>query len=221
MAARSQGTIYHQALYWIRYQNQWTINPKWYWINEAENRRFFSPDEENQLIAHTHLHRKAGKWDVGGGMTFSWIYAQFPDRDYDHAVSEVRPFVEAAHEFPLGKAFVQNKLRIDNRFFETSNDAGVLEDFYYVTRFRYRIQFRFVLKKHEDTPVIGLRLADEIMINSKQNVFDQNRVHVSVDFRVIKSLSLEAGYVYLYQQRAGRDEYFSRQVARFTVIHRI
>jgi hypothetical protein len=221
VVARSQDSVYHQALYWIRYQNQWTINPKWYWVNEGENRRFFSPDEENQLITHTHIHRRAGQWDVGAGMTFSWIYAQFPERGYEHAVSEVRPFVEVAHELPIGKAFIQNKLRVDNRFFEIGNDAGVLEDYYYVTRIRYRLQFRFILKGKEDKPVIGMRLADEIMFHTKQNVFDQNRVQASVDFLVIKSLSLEAGYVYLFQQRAGRSEYFSRQVVRFTIYHRI
>jgi hypothetical protein len=158
---------------------------------------------------------------MGAGMTFSWVYSQFPDRDYEHAVSEVRPFVEVAHELPLRKAFIQNKLRVDNRFFEVGDDAGVFEDFYYVTRIRYRLQFRFVLKRKEETPVIGMRLADEIMFHTKQNHFDQNRVHASVDFLIMKSLSLEAGYVFLFQQRTGREEYFSRQVIRFTAIHRM
>ncbi|MDH4297706.1 MAG: hypothetical protein OEV74_15615, partial [Cyclobacteriaceae bacterium] len=59
--AHSQRTVTPQYLYWIHYQNQLVLSPKYYWVNEIENRRFFNPDVENQLIAHSHFHYKPGK----------------------------------------------------------------------------------------------------------------------------------------------------------------
>jgi len=219
--AHSQQKVTQQALYWIRYQNQLKLSSKFYWINEAENRRFFSPDVQNLIIAHSHVHYKRGPWDFGAGLTLSWSYAQIPENGYQYAAFEIRPFAEASHERKLGKIFLQNRLRIDNRFLQASKDQGVWEDSNYMMRLRYRLQARVVLKRKDDVPTIGLKVADEIMLNTKQNLFDQNRIYLSTDFRVSKKITLEPSYVHVYQQRLGMDEFFSRHVIRFSVIHKI
>lgn len=219
--AHSQRIVTPQYLYWIRYQNQLALSPKYYWVNEIENRRFFNPDVENQLIAHSHFHYKPGKWDLAGGLTLSWIYAQKPEDGFQHAVFEIRPFLEASNELQIGKIYFQNRLRVDNRFFQANRQQTILEDTYYVMRLRYRVQARIVLKRKEDIPTIGLRVGDEIMLNTKQKTFDQNRIYISMDFAVLKNLSLEPSYVYVYQQRIVKDEFLSRQVIRFSLIHRI
>ena len=217
----SQRIVYQQALYWIRYQNQLTFSPKYYWINEVENRRFFNPDVENLIIAHSHFHYKPGKWDFGAGLTMSWSYAQKPENGFQYVGFEIRPFVEASNEQKLGKIFLQNRLRIDNRFLQLAGDQSIWDGAYYVMRLRYRLQARMVLKKKDDIPTIGLKIGDEFMVNTKQNLFDQNRIYVSSDFRISRKISLEPSYVHVYQRRAGRDEFFSRHVIRLSIIHKL
>lgn len=218
----SQRVVNHQSLYWIRYQNQLVFSPAFYWNNEIDNRRFFNPDVENQFIFHSRLHFKKGKWDMATGLTLSWIYAQKPENGYDHSTAEIRPVAEVTYDQPLGKISFQNRLRIDNRFLEESQDQSVWEESYYVLRLRYRAQLRFPLKTNSDNiTTISLRTAYEIMINNKENTFDQSRIYLTGEFYLTKALSLETGYVYIYQQRFGLEEYFARNVFRFSVLHKI
>lgn len=220
--AHGQSVVHSQALYWIRYQNQLNLNPRFYAINEIDNRRFFSPDVENQLIMHSRLHYVNKRWNFGGGLTFSWIYAQIPENGYAHSTAEVRPVVEGSYEFPAGKAAIQQRVRIDNRFIEESQDQSVWEDSFYVFRFRYRLQARIPLKTNNaGVPTIFLRVSEEIMFNNKENTFDQNRVYASTEFSINKKLTLETGYIFIYQQRFGTDEFFSRHVVRFSIIHNL
>ena len=220
--AFGQSVVYPQALYWIRYQNQLNITPKFYSINEIDNRRFFNPDVENQLIIHSRLHYVKDRWNFGAGLTFSWIYAQIPENGYSHSTAEVRPVVEGTYEFPARKVLIQQRVRIDNRFIEESQDQSVWDDSFYILRFRYRLQARIPLKTNDDgATTIGLRLSEEIMMNNKENTFDQNRIYASTEFALNKNLTLETGYIFIYQQRFGTEEFFSRHVLRFSVIHNL
>jgi hypothetical protein len=221
--ALAQRMVNHQSLYWIRYQNQLIFSPQVYWNIEFDNRRFFGTDVENQFIFHSKLHYKKKSWDFGGGITASWIFAQKPENGYTHAAIELRPVIEASHELRLGSVGLQNRIRIDNRFLEEDPDISILKASSYVMRFRYRLQARVPLKKNaESLPVIVLRVADELMFNHTKNTFDQHRINVSTDFFISKALTLEVGYVYIYQQRFGSDnEFFQRNVARFSLIHKI
>jgi hypothetical protein len=220
--AFGQSVVYPQALYWIRYQNHLNITPKFYLNNEIDNRRFFHPDVENQFIIHSRLHYVKDRWNFSAGLSFSWIYAQIPENGYSHSTAEVRPVIEGAYEFPVRKVLIQQRVRIDNRFIEESQDQSVWENSFYVFRFRYRLQARIPLKANDDgATTISLRLSDEIMLNNKKNTFDQNRIYVSTEFVLNKKLTLETGYIFIYQQRFGTEDFFSRHVLRFSIIHNL
>jgi hypothetical protein len=131
------------------------------------------------------------RWNFGAGLTFSWIYAQIPEKGWSHTVAEIRPVVEGSYEVPAGKVLVQQRARIDNRFIEENQDQSVWENSFYIFRFRYRLQARIPLKLNKDgAPVIGLRLSEEIMFNNKENTFDQNRIYASTEFTINKKLIL-------------------------------
>jgi hypothetical protein len=129
--------------------------------------------------------------------------------------------VEATHEAGQKKITLQNRLRIDNRFFEVNENESIWSESRYVTRLRYRVQIRLLLNEHKGKNPINLRVANEIMVNTKENVFDQFRLYVTGDFYVNRNFSLETGYIYIYQQRFASQDVFSRHVFRFSVLHRI
>jgi hypothetical protein len=215
--------VYHnQTLYWLRFQNQLVFSPRVYWNNEIDNRRFIGPDVQNQLIYHSRLHYKTGKWDLAGGITWSMAYAQIPENGSRAPIAEIRPVAEATHEQSIAQnLFMQNRIRVDSRFFQEERETSIFEESELIFRLRYRLQVRFPLKRNDDNvTLIGMRIADEIMINSTENVYDQNRIYITTDFYINKSLSLEAGYLYINQQRFDRDDFFLRNVLRFSVLHR-
>jgi len=59
------------------------------------------------------------------------------------------------------------------------------------------------------------------MLNHTKNTFDQNRIYVTGDFYLTGNFTFELGYIYIYQQRFGQDEFFERHVARFTLLHKL
>jgi hypothetical protein len=211
-----------QTLYWLRYQSLLIFSKRLSWNNDIDNRRFIGPDVQNQFIFHSRLHYRADRWDFATGITYSVAYAAIPEQGYDHAMAELRPVAEVTYEIPVRKSFLAHRLRLDNRIFQESPGESVLEESFFVMRYRYRIQYRTALKRNEsNATTIGLRIADEIMVNDRRNFYDQNRIYVTGEFMLSRQFSLEAGYIYIHQRRLSRDEYFSRNVLRFSVLHRI
>jgi hypothetical protein len=215
-------TVYHQNVYWLRYQTQLVFNDNWQWNNEIDNRRFFNPDVQHQFIFHSRVHYRSGRWNFGVGFTTSAAYASRPEFVVSHPVTEIRPVVEASYEIPTRRLLLQQRIRFDSRFFEEDRFDGLNGTYDFVGRLRYRIQARFALKKNkENLQTIGMRLADEVMVNTKDNFFDQQRVYVSVDSRLSNRFTLETDYIHIYQQRRGVEEFFSRNVLRISLLHRI
>jgi hypothetical protein len=211
-----------QYAYWLRYQLQVPLSPKLLLTSEFDNRRFFDPDVALQFITHQRLHYRTGHWDFVGGLTYSIAFAQKPEEGFDEGISEVRPVIEAGHEFLAGKFFIGNRIRIDDRFIQSDPDQSVFEESVNIVRFRYRLQFRIPLKTDDNQqPTVSLRVADEIMFNNWKNTFDQNRIYATLDFVLSKKFSVETGYIYIYQQRFGRDEFFERHVFRLSLVQRI
>lgn len=218
----AQKNYYSQDLYWIRYQNQLYFSPSVYWNNEFDNRRYFSPNLEAQFIFHSRLHKKIKRFDFGGGLTYSVAYTNRPENGYRPPRREIRPVIEGSHEFPFKMMFIQNRIRIDSRFLQSDPEVPLLEESDFVIRFRYRLQVRIpIVKNDSGNPMFTLKVSDEIMFNSNENFYDQNRVYILGDFVLNKNVTLEAGYIYIDQHAYGREEFYARNVLRFSVNHRI
>lgn len=210
------------AVYWIRYQNNLAFSPTISWNNDIDNRRFIAPDVQTQLIYHSRLHLKKGRWDYAAGLTLSWAFASQPENPVQHPVVEVRPVAEVNYEVPFRKWLLQQRIRMDNRFFEEDKTETIFDGSTYVMRLRYRLQARVPLVRNsKGDPTVIFRIADEIMVNHRENFFDQQRLYLSGDFFVNKNWSVEAGYIHIYQQRFASDNFLQRHVLRFSLIHKL
>jgi hypothetical protein len=213
---------YVQGVTWFRYQNQFYFTPNLYWNNEIDTRRFINPSVQNQLITHSHLHLRYNAWDIAAGLTYSRAYAAFPKNGSQRVVNELRPTVEGLHERRLKKFFLQNRIRLDHRFFEDDPSESIFESSRYVFRFRYRLQLRIpALKNSVGQQLVSVRLANEVMVNHTENFFDQNRIYATMDYFFSKNLAVEGGYIYIYQQRFGTQDFFYRHVIRLSLLHKL
>ena len=213
----AQKNVSHQQTYWIRYQNQLVFSNRLMWSNEIDNRRFFKPGMQNQLIIHTRVNYLLKNFEPAVGCSFSWQYAQEPEVGYDVVVPEIRPFQEVTYHTPLSKKIkFNNRLRMDDRFLRNHTNTELTEGYTFILRFRLRSQVAYTLKEN-----CILRFGDELFINDRGNTFDQNRVFLYVEFILSRKYAIEAGYLHIYQQRANNKGFFARDIARLTFAHKI
>ncbi len=225
--ASAQKTVSHQNLYWLRYHNQLVFNKKISWNNEIENRRFFENNTQHHTIMHSHLHYKFyPNADVAFGLTYSLQSPQDPNATIDLVVPEKRIFQEISYDNPISSRFkLTHRLRIDERFIHKNNGKILLDGNDFNFRFRYRLQASCSLNSAEAKVPTTLKISNELMLNAGStivyNQFDQNRVYAGIEQGFTKNLSAELGYIHWYQQRASGNQFFSREIIRLTVFHKI
>jgi hypothetical protein len=212
----------------MRYVNQTTFkNNKLNLQYEIEGRRFIETKERHHFITHARLHyRVTPQFNVGGGLTYSRQSSQFPNREDNLVVPEIRFVQEANYTIPVNKRIsIQQRLRIDERFIRKNNGFELLEGHTFNFRFRLRLQGNFRLNKDDNKLPTLMKVSNEVMFNAGKNiiynVFDQNRIYAGVEQRFSKSFSGEVGYLHWFQQTAIGNRFFSRDIIRFTLFHNI
>jgi hypothetical protein len=114
---------------------------------------------------------------------------------------------------------------LEERFFRQVDEHGnLLEGYDFNFRFRYQLQAEVgLINKETKKGALSLKVFDEIHLNfGKQivrNTFDQNRIGGSLAYGLTKNIELEGGYFNWFQQRSSGDEYYNRNIIRFTLHH--
>ena len=223
----AQKSVTHQNLYWIRYYNQLVINKKITWHNEIEDRRFLDNNRQHHLIMHSRLHYKFfPNADVALGISYSLQSPQDEHAIANLVIPEIRPTQEFNYNNLLTKRFsLQQRFRIDERFIHKNDGKVLLDGYDYNFRFRYRLQANYILNNSESSKSLILKVSNEVVLNAGKNIiynqFDQNRVALSFEKVLNRDFSAELGYIYWYQQRPSEKDFFSRNIIRLTLYHKI
>jgi hypothetical protein len=217
-----------QNLYWMRYANTTALkHPKLSLQFEAEGRRFFETNERHHFITHARLHyRVTPQFNVAGGITYSRQSSQFPFREKNLVVPEIRLVQEANYNIPVSRRVsLQQRLRIDYRLIRRNNGFELLEGYNFNIRFRFRLQGSFLLNKDLTKNATILKISNEVMLNAGSrivyNIFDQNRIYLGLEKRFSKALAGEIGYLHWYQQTAAGNVFFDRNIIRTTLFHNL
>jgi hypothetical protein len=219
--------IISQQIYWLRYYNQYAINDKATLQNEIEDRRFFKNSRQHQLVFHTRLHYRFFKnTETAIGLTYLLQSPNDPLSTSKLVVPELRPVQEFSFFNPISNRLsFQHRVRIEERFTRNNDTKTLSKGYDFNFRFRFRIQAQLKLSKEEAKRLVTLKVANEIMFNAGNkivyNQFDQNRISVALETGLTKTLSLELSYIHWYQQRSSGNQFYSREIARLSVIHKL
>ncbi len=219
--------VTHQALYWTRYYNQISLNDKWTWHNEVDNRVFFENNKHQNLIVHSRLHYKFLKnADLAIGFTYSLQGPQDPNSKSNLIIPELRPVQELNFNSTISNRLaILQRLRIDERFIRKNNGVELLEGYNFNFRFRYRLQAAYKFQKVAAKITTTLKISDELMFNCGKNIvynqFDQNRFYLGIEQVINKNISAELGGMYLFQKRSSGYQFFDRDIIRFTIYHKL
>jgi hypothetical protein len=223
--AQTEKKVDHQSLLWTRYYNQLTLNNKWSFHTEFDNRIFLNPVEENLYVIRLQGRYKINtNLEIGSGLSYFSVATQNPDFPIDFRTPEYRAQQDIVFKQDFGKFTLNQRFQVEQRFFQNASKIELLSGTTFFWRFRYRLQGEYSFWEKENQYLKAI-VYDELMINGGKNVakntFDQNRIYVAFQYGVNKNIALELGYLNSFQQRASGVDYFDRDIIRFTFFHKI
>lgn len=225
----AQKNVEHQDLVWYGYYNTVEINEKYSVLSEIQERHFINPVAQHQLVFRSNLQRKLGEqWNVSGGITYFLQSPNNPESESDLVVPEIRPDIGFGYQQKINSVTINHRYKAEARFFhDTKNDELVGGFRFSNFRFRYQLGVDIPILKDKETKQNKLivKIKDEVMLNAGRkivkNVFDQNRVYLALNYQFNKALAMEIGYMNWYQQRSSGVDFYSRDIFRFSLFHKI
>ena len=215
----SQKKTEDQNLLWLRYQLKLSLNPDWQVTQEIEERTYWFPWRQHQFLTRTMLNYKLGKgWSAGAGFAyFEQSLPQNPSEKDHYSLTELRPQLEISYKQNLSEKFELSH-RYWSEFRIMEQEDGKFK--YTHNRSRYKLEIGYLPIKQ-----IKLKAFEEIMFNIGSdityNVFDQNRLGLGFQYMPFRNLGFELGYINWFQQRSSGDEFYNRNIIRFTILHSI
>lgn len=223
----AQKKVTNQQLVWFAYHNTIRFNENWTLLSEVQERRFFNPGAQHQLVFRSTIQRKLiENWNVSAGMTYFLQSPQDPESESNLIVPELRPDIGFDNKQKLAFMTISHRYKMEARFMHDFANEELTGGYRFSNfRFRYQLGLDIPLWRQQDTREerLTLRLKDEIMLNSGskivKNTFDQNRMYAGLNYRINPDFAVEAGYLNWYQQRASGTDYYDRDIIRFSVFH--
>lgn len=223
--SQSTNNTTRQNLLWTRYYNQITINEKWSVHSELEARIFSTPLTENlNLFRIQGRYRPTNNIETGVGMAYFSVATQNPELISNFKTPEYRLQQDVIWKHFIFHTILSQRLQIEERFVENTNNETVLPGSVVTFRLRYRLQAEFPIWQNKSKFIKAI-LFDEVHFNFGKtiinNTFDQNRVYAGIQYGINSNFALELGILNSYQKRASGIDYYDRDVIRVSLFHKI
>ena len=222
-----QKNVENQQLLWYGYYNKLQINQNWVLKSEVQERHFYQPLVQHQLVFRTNLDRRILD-DINVSLGFV-VFLQSPN-DPESESTLMVPELRTDFGFNAKKKYkyfnVNQRFKVEARFFHQTENNELVGGYHFSNfRLRYQLGLDIPLIKKQDAEKLILKIKDEVMFNFGKNivknVFDQNRIYIGLNYPMNKNLAFEAGYLNWFQQRPSGTDFYNRDIIRFSVFHTI
>ena len=222
-----QKNVDNQQLLWYGYYNKLQINQNWVLNSEVQERHFYQPLVQHQLVFRTNLDRRILD-DINVSLGFV-VFLQSPN-DPESESTLMVPELRTDFGFNAKKKYkyfnVNQRFKVEARFFHQTENNELVGGYQFSNfRMRYQLGLDIPLIKKQDAEKLILKIKDEVMFNFGKNivknVFDQNRIYIGLNYPMNKNLAFEAGYLNWFQQRPSGTDFYNRDIIRFSVFHTI
>ena len=222
-----QKNVENQQLLWYGYYNKLQINQNWVLNSEVQERHFYQPLVQHQLVFRTNLDRRILD-DINVSLGFV-VFLQSPN-DPESESTLMVPELRTDFGFNAKKKYkyfnVNQRFKVEARFFHQTENNELVGGYQFSNfRMRYQLGLDIPLIKKQDAEKLILKIKDEVMFNFGKNivknVFDQNRIYIGLNYPMNKNLAFEAGYLNWFQQRPSGTDFYNRDIIRFSVFHKI
>jgi Protein of unknown function (DUF2490) len=175
-----------------------SINKKTDWLIEYQWRRTNGFKYWQQGLFRTALQFKPNSnvaLAAGYAQAETFAYGDYPIAS-NGTFPEHRLFEQVLLKQSLSKLSISHRFRIEQRFIGRVK-AGThreIEDWLFSNRFRYMLKLQYPFSKN----FYGW-CGDELMLNAGKtvgvNIFDQNRIHLNLGYKVNNKMAVELGYI--------------------------
>lgn len=197
---------------WFVYTGTFKIKPKIAIHTEYQWRRSDGIKNWQQGLLRTGINYAIRK-DVS--LNAGYAFAEtFPYGDYTpvNAFPEHRIFEQIVINNLVGKVSLSHRFTLEQRFVGAvslqNNQKNT--DWNFLNRIRYRIRAELPLTKNKqaDKNIWSIVFIDELFIgwgkNIGANIFDQNRLALLLNYKINKTVKIEAGYLNQIVQQGKR-----------------
>ena len=223
----AQKKVENQQLIWYGYYNSLKFNENWSLNSEIQERQFYNPTAQHQLVLRSNLERKLiGDWNASVGMTLFLQNPNNPNSESNLTVPELRPDFGFNHKQKLGFVTINHRYKAEARFFHDVENEKLVGGYRFSNfRLRYQLGLDIPIWKNEKQQTIIVKIKDEIMFNAGnkivKNTFDQNRIYLAVNYKLNNSYAVELGYMNWFQQQKSGTDFYNRDILRFSLFHSI
>ena len=223
----AQKKVENQQLIWYGYYNDLKFNENWNLNSEIQERQFYNPTAQHQLVFRSNLERKVfGDWNASVGMTLFLQNPNTPNSESNLTVPELRPDIGFSNKQKLGFLTINHRYKAEVRFFHDMENDRLVGGYRFSNfRLRYQLGLDFPIRKKEGNEKLLLKIKDEIMFNVGnkivKNTFDQNRIYLAVNYKLNASYAFELGYMNWFQQQKSGTDFYNRDILRWSVFHNI
>ena len=180
---------------WLIYIGNKKINPKWNIHNEIQYRNYNVIGDLEQLLLRTGLgytfNENKNNVLIGYGYILSENYISVTDEKA--SVNEHRIFEQFISKQTIGRVKLNHRYRFEQRFVEAD----------FKMRFRY---FLGINIPFNETGNYYFSAYNELFLNTKNAIFDRNRVYGGIGYQINKNIKLEAGYMNQFFETSSRDQ---------------
>ncbi|MFY0605187.1 MAG: DUF2490 domain-containing protein [Cyclobacteriaceae bacterium] len=226
----AQRTVNTQSLYWVKYGASFAVGTDLKIQASIEDRRYFKNNRQHMWLYTLDANKRLKNgWSAGVGfMRWTILMPSDPESLHEVTQGEWRPFQYLTHSAPLSGRFeFGQRMMLEERIRQNfSSDpltgSPVIEDGYYAyLRYRHRLQITAKINAVDSRVPISVTLANEAMLHFGDdriiNTFDQNRVSIAMNLKLLESTKLSLGYLNWYQQSAATTDYVRRNIATLYV----
>lgn len=180
---------------WLIYIGNKKVNEKWSIHNEIQYRNYEFAGDLEQLLLRTGVGYNLTKNSnllLGYGFIKSENYINITDKE---TVNEHRIFQQLTTKQKIGIFKISHRYRFEQRFVESN----------FKMRLRYFLSMQIPLTKKIDKGMY-LSAYNEIFINTKNQLFDRNRIYSGLGYKINKNIRIEAGYMNQLFLKGSRDQ---------------
>ena len=223
----AQKKVENQQLIWYGYYNNLKLNENWSLNSEIQERQFYNPTAQHQLVFRSNLERKVfADWKASVGMTLFFQNPNTPNSESNLTVPELRPDIGFNNKQKLGFLTINHRYKAEARFFHDVENNRLVGGYRFSNfRFRYQLGLDIPIWKNEKQQTIIVKIKDEIMFNAGnkivKNTFDQNRIYLAVNYKLNNSYAVELGYMNWFQQQKSGTDFYNRDILRLSIFHNI
>ncbi len=184
---------------WLMYFGNKQINKKINWHSEVQYRNYNAIGDLEQLLLRTGVGYNLTENNNNVLFGYAYILSKnyVDDTNEKTTVNEHRIYQQFITQQRIGRVNIQHRYRFEQRMIE--------EDFKF--RFRYFLSLNIALNNKKLTDKTAyISVYNEIFLNSKENIFDRNRLYGGFGYKLNNKFRFELGYMNQFLTNRNSDQ---------------